>query len=103
MKIENLMDTVGLMTSLDYKERFIAEYWQTRLRQEALHQIIVKDEAGTLRFTPLCRLELLKKQESCMRQYLECLEIRAEIEGIDLEHARIDPTWKPPVEEEVEA
>ena len=44
----------------------------------------VKYEAGTLNFTPTCSLELLKKQKGFMGQYLNCLEIRAEIEGIDL-------------------
>lgn len=43
----------------------------------------VKYEAGTLDFTPTCSLGLLKAQKAAM-EYLYCLEIRAEIEGIKL-------------------
>ena len=46
--------------------------------------MVVKYEAGTLTFTPTCSLELLKEQKSYMGQYLNRLEVRAEIEGIDL-------------------
>ena len=42
------------------------------------------EDVGTLDFTPNCSLELLKRQASCMGQYLFTLEMRAEIEGIDL-------------------
>lgn len=79
-----LMDTVEGMNSPDYKERFRAEYFQTQIRYERLHKMTVKYEAGTLNFTPSCSLELLKEQKRHMGEYLHCLEIRAEIEGIDL-------------------
>lgn len=46
--------------------------------------MLVKYEAGTLDFKPNCSLELLKKQKSLMGQYLNILEIRAEIEKISL-------------------
>ena len=46
--------------------------------------MVVKYEAGTLNFTPKCSLELLKEQKKHMGMYLNCLEIRAEIEGIEL-------------------
>ena len=46
--------------------------------------MIVKYEAGTLNFTPSSSLELLKKQKSFMGSYINSLEIRAEIEGINL-------------------
>lgn len=76
--------TVALMTSPDYKERFRAECWQTKIRHDKLHAMLVEYEAGTLTFTPLCSLELLKEQARHMREYLHCLEVRAEIEGISL-------------------
>ena len=79
-----LQETIEMMCSADYKERFKAEYYQTKTRYEKLHKLTVKYEAGTLNFTPTCSLELLKKQKSYMGQYLNCLEIRAEIEGIEL-------------------
>ena len=80
----DMRDTVEMMTSADYKERFKAEYYQTKIRYEKLHQMCVKYEAGTLDFTPTCSLGLLKAQKAAMGQYLYCLEIRAEIEGIKL-------------------
>ena len=79
-----IKDTIEMMNSADYKERFRAEYYQTKIRYEKLHKMTVKYEAGTLNFTPTCSLELLKKQKGFMGQYLNCLEIRAEIEGIKL-------------------
>ena len=79
-----LLDTVKLMESDDYKERFKAEYFQTKIGYDKLHKMIVKYESNTLNFEPSCSLELLKKQASTMGQYLYCLEMRAEIEGIEL-------------------
>ena len=80
----DMRDTVEMMNSEDYKERFKAEYYQTEIRYEKLHQMCVKYEAGTLDFTPTCSLGLLKAQKIAMGQYLYCLGIRAEIEGIKL-------------------
>lgn len=79
-----LKDTVESMLSEDYKERFKAEYYQTKTRYEKLHNMIVKYEAKTIGFDPLCSIDLFKKQASNMGQYLYCLEVRAEIEGIEL-------------------
>ena len=79
-----LKDTVALMNSKDYKERFIAEWAQTEIRYQKLHKLVLKYEAGVLNFTPKCSLELLKTQKSFMGQYLYWLEVRAEIEGIEL-------------------
>ena len=79
-----LKNTVEMMNSEDYKERFKAEYYQTKIRYEKLHKMVVKYEAGMLNFTPKCSIELLKQQKSFMGQYLYTLEIRAEIEGIEL-------------------
>lgn len=79
-----LKDTIELMNSKDYKERFKAEYHQTKTRYDKLHRMIVRHEAGTLEFVPDCPIELLKHQKSMMGQYLYDLEVRAEIEGIEL-------------------
>ena len=62
----DLDDTCKMMSSPDYKERFVAEYKQTKIRYEKLHKMIVKYEAGTLDFTPTCPIELLKEQASYM-------------------------------------
>ena len=79
-----LADTIPYMNSSDYKDRFIGEYWQTRIRYDKLHDMTVRYEAGKLNFTPSCPLNLLKKQKKYMRMYLNKLEVRAIIEEIDL-------------------
>lgn len=79
-----LLDTIELMSSNDYKDRFKAEYYQTKIRYDKLHEMIVKYDANTLDFEPKCSIEILKKQASHMGNYLYMLEVRAEIEGIEL-------------------
>lgn len=79
-----LKDTIELMNSSNFKERFIAEYLQTKIRYNKLHAILVKYKAGTLPFTPQCSYELLAEQAGYMGKYLNCLEVRAEIEGVRL-------------------
>lgn len=79
-----LKDTIDMMNSPDYKERFKAEYYQAKIRYDKLDAMTVKYEAGTLNFTPTCSLELLKEQKKYMGNYIRCLKIRAEIEGICL-------------------
>lgn len=77
-----LKDTVEMMNSEDYQERFKAEYMQAKIRYDKLDAMTVKYEAGTLNFTPKCSLELLKEQKSYMGNYIRCLKVRAEIEGV---------------------
>ena len=79
-----LKDTIELMGSADYKERFKAEYCQTKIRYDKLHKMTIKYEAGTLDFEPSCPLALLVKQKAAMGHYLHCLEVRAQIEGVEL-------------------
>lgn len=79
-----LKDTIELMNSENYKERFKAEYLQAKIRYDKLDAMTVKYEAGTLNFTPSCSLELLKEQKKYMGNYIRTLRIRAEIENIDL-------------------
>lgn len=79
-----LIDTVELMLSDDYKERFKGEYYQVKERYERLRKMVVRYQAGTLNFEPKCDLELLKSQLSAMRDYIYILEVRAQIEGVEL-------------------
>lgn len=79
-----LKDTIDLMQSDDFKDRFKAEYYQTKIRYDKLHKMVAKLEAGTLNFTPTCDIEIFKKQLSFMGQYLYILEVRANIENITL-------------------
>ena len=82
--VKDLTGTISLMQSDDYRERFIAEYLQTKIRYDKLHKMIVKHEANTLNFEPNCPIELLMKQAEYMGKYLYMLEVRAEIENIVL-------------------
>lgn len=79
-----LGETVDLMKSISYKDRFKAEYYQTKIRYEKLHKMCIQYRAGTLGFEPACCLNLLTEQKRHMGEYLQCLEVRAEIEGIQL-------------------
>ena len=80
-----LADTIPYMNSSDYKDRFIGEYWQTKIRYDKLHDMTVRYEAGKLNFTPTCPFDLLKEQKKYMGMYLNKLEVRAILEEIDLE------------------
>lgn len=79
-----LRDTIELMNSDDYKDRFKAEYYQTKIRYEKLHKMLIKAEAETLSFTLSCSIPSLKEQERCMEKYLHALEVRADVEHIEL-------------------
>ena len=83
-----LKDTVNAMLSADYKERFKAEYWQTKIRYEKLKAFCNKIEAADIMDRPEpkhdCPLWMLRDQQKEMGSYLNTLEIRAEIEGVEL-------------------
>lgn len=79
-----LKDTIELMTSADYKQRFRAEYEQTRIRYEKLGEMLRKYQLGKLEFKPVCPYGLLADQYEIMTRYLNVLEKRAKIEGIEL-------------------
>ena len=78
-----LSDTANLMLG-NKNEKLIAEYVQTKIRYDKLHEICVKLEAGTLHFTPKTSMGHMKEQKMYMGNYLRMLEIRAELEGVDL-------------------
>lgn len=80
-----LKDTVDMMNSADYEERFKAEYWQLAIRLKKLADMLYKYKKGELNFTPKCSYELLKEQLTYMRLYIKMLENRAEIEDIELD------------------
>ena len=83
-----LYETSEGMSSSDYRERFKAEYRQTKERYERLKAFCNRIEAAerTGREEPRhdCPIELLREQQKRMGMYLEALEIRAAIEQIDL-------------------
>ena len=79
-----LKDTVSLMLSADYKERFTAEYYQLRERFAGLSSMLEKWDAGTLDFTPTCPRSTYELQKRVMADYLAILEARAVMEGVKL-------------------
>lgn len=79
-----LKDTVELMLSGKHEDRFKAEYYQTKTRYNRLHRMVIKYEAGTLDFEPMCSMSILVNQKRAMGEYLHYLEVRAEMEGIEL-------------------
>ena len=79
-----LKDTVEMMNSEDYKERFKAEYYQLSIRLCSLTSMLYKWENNMLDFEPKCSKETLENQLIFMQGYIGILRLRAEIEGIDL-------------------
>ena len=79
-----LKDTIELMQSSDYKDRFKAEYFQAVIRLQKLHTMLKKWEAGTLEFNPTSSKEALYGQYALMTGYIRILMDRAIEEGIDL-------------------
>ena len=79
-----LKNTIELMLSNDFKERFKAEYYQLNKRIQKLQNMLDKYKASTLGFTPSCSYEMLYEQLVYMELYREILIKRAEIENIDL-------------------
>lgn len=82
----NIGEAAKLATSEDYKERFIGEYAELRIRHDRLNNILKKWKEGEtpLCFTPVCSYSLLDRQLRAMSEYLFILEERARIEGIEL-------------------
>ena len=79
-----LKDTVEMMESADYKERFKAEYLQLEIRVNGLRNMLKKYKDGTLTFKPSCSYDLLNGQLKAMELYATYLDERADIEGINL-------------------
>lgn len=79
-----LNETVNLMNSDDYQDRFKAEYKQLSIRLQGLKRMIYMYDEGILNFEPECSLELLVTQTLAMRTYQAILEERARIENIQL-------------------
>ena len=91
-------ETANAMVSLDYKERFKAEYWQLKIRLENLRKFNLRIKAGRMMNEMLCQESdkigrvpkhdcpdwLLSDQQRVMEDYLDILEERAIIENIDL-------------------
>ena len=83
-KITTLAQTVDLMLSDDYKERFIAEFAQVKIRLLKLERLLRDYKSGSLGFEPDCPIQALYTQLAYMSSYAETLRSRAKIEDIEL-------------------
>lgn len=78
-----LKDTVEMMLSSDYKERFKAEYWQLKIRYDKLQKMV--DNWDNLDFTPTCPYSTYAHQLIAMEDYLMRLRYRAVLEEVELD------------------
>lgn len=80
-----LQDTIEMMNSADYNERFKAEFYQLKIRICKLDNMVSKYKLGELPFEPNCSYDLLNGQLKAMRLYQSYLIERAEIENIEID------------------
>lgn len=77
-------ETIPMMMSDNYSDRFKAEYFQLKIRAE-------ETKEGLDRYPrPLINLELLAAQYKAMQMYQKILEARLVDEDIDIEDDDID-------------
>lgn len=79
-----LRDTVEMMNSADYKERFRAEYQQVVIRYQKLKAMLEKWDKGELNFSPTCPRSTYNMQITAITDYIAVLEARAVMEGVEL-------------------
>lgn len=84
MRPMELKDTVEMMGSEDYKERFKAEYYQVKIRYGKLKYMLERWDNELLDFTPTCPRSTYDMQIRTMSDYIAILEMRAAMEGITL-------------------
>lgn len=82
--ITKLSETVDMMNSSDYKERFKAEYAQLVIRYKGLKDMLDKWDHGKLEFDPTCPRSTYNIQIKAMTDYIAILEARAVMENIIL-------------------
>lgn len=78
-----LVETVNLMCSNDFKDRFTAEYAQLVIRLSKLDAVLNNTSDTRFEVDDITR-DLMLKQRDAMGTYKVCLEKRADILGIDL-------------------
>lgn len=85
MEYKTLKDTVDIMCSMDYKERFIAEYKQLEIRILGLEKMIDNWDHDELNFTLTCPRSTYDLQLRAMKDYYAVLQMRSVMEDIPLE------------------
>lgn len=81
MKMRDLKDTINFMTSNDYKDRLIAEYWKLKIRHQKL-QVAIARKSQRLDRNTKTPIDALQAQAHVMERYLNLLRLRAREEGI---------------------
>lgn len=84
-----LLNTIDMMTSNDYKERFKAEYFQVLIRYKKLQNMLDTWDEGKLYFTPTCPRSTYDMQIRAMKDYIAVLEARSMMENIVLEDVAV--------------
>lgn len=79
-----LKDTIEMMGSEDYKERFKAEYCQVKIHYGDLKHMLERWDEDNLDFTLPCPRSTYDMQIRVMSDYIAVLEARAFMEGIIL-------------------
>lgn len=82
--LNELRDTIEMMNSEDYKERFKAEYYQVVIRYQKLKSMLNKWDNDQLEFAPTCPRSTYNMQITAMTDYIAVLEARAVMEGVEL-------------------
>ena len=82
--VTELKDTVDMMNSADYKDRFKAEYAQVVIRYQKLKGMLDKWDNGELNFQPTCPISTYNMQIKAMTDYIAVLEARAVMENVIL-------------------
>ena len=80
-----LDETVNLMCSNDFKDRFIAEYAQLVIRLSKLDAVLSNTSDTRFEVDDITKA-LMLKQRDAMESYKTCLEKRADILVIDLDN-----------------
>ena len=87
-----LVETINLMCSNDWKDRFVAEYAQLMIRLSKLDDVLNNTSDTYFTVDDMIRA-LMLKQRDAMESYKLCLEKRADIAGIDLHLYPIIPGY----------
>ena len=91
-----MSDTICEMLRKEYKDRMLAEYWQTKIRYRKLKAFANRIEAARLQGKPepqhSCSYDLLRKQQSIMGEYLHVLELRLAIDGLNIDIEETEKT-----------
>lgn len=81
---------IQYLTSSDWQDRVRGEYLLLKDKVKKLGTMLQKYSSGTLDFKPNCSLEILTMQYNTMNNYLNILELRMNIEHIEIPTEKTD-------------